>query len=365
MSIFQANGVCPAILVGVEEILAPNNPGNLITPVGGVQALLDPTNRQGVTIEQIGAGDNGHRKQVRIMYKQRSIPSEIGDEKTCDSGVAKPRFEDTVDVSLHAEKVIHVDEATIRNLCDRYSELISIPVASRANNNAAINALFAIREIVEEILMDLDAIRQKINADFLTAFALNTGTWQGGDTSKTFNVIKSADSAVVLTGFLQLQQELKKIGMNGSPLVFGGGNIDLAAMALGLGCCNAAGQDIGQVANRYGFKFYEDYSDMTTYLGNANSFGMFFPKTAQLVPYNKYVGTYARPIGIMERGTMPDPKLPGLAYDIRIKPNECGEYWDLFINLDYDFYFAPTTLFKDGDRLENVNGVLKAIATAS
>lgn len=365
MSILQANGVCPAILTGIEEILSPNNPSNIMTPVGAVQALLDPENRQGVTIQQLGEGDNGHRKQVRVSYKQRAIPSEITNSKTCVDGVEKPRLEEVVDVNLHAQQIIRVDEATVRLLCDTYSSLVAIPLKYRDSDNNAKNLKYILKEQADNLLMDLDALRQKINNDAISAFALNFGKYVGGATFKNFNVIKSADNAIVLTGFNLWKQELKKIGMNGTPLVFGGGNIDLAIMAAELGCCNNAGQDLSAIGKFAGFKFYEDYSDLATYFGDANAFGMFLPKTAQIITYNKYVGSYARPIGVIDRGTMPDPKLPGISYDIRLKPSDCDEYYNLYVNLDYDFYFAPLDEFKAGDRLRGVNGVLKGIATAS
>jgi hypothetical protein len=365
MSITQANGVCPALLVGVEQILDPNNPGNLKTAVGGVESLLDEENTRGVTMQQIGAGDNGHRKQVRVMHKQRAIPADINDEKTCGDGEEKPRFEDVYDVNLHAEHIIRVEEATVRTLCDSYSELMKIPVKSRDSDGKATEYKLIMREMAEEIMMDLDAVRQKINADFLSAVALNLGDYTDGTSSKNFNVIKSADHAVVYTGYNVLKQELRKIGMQGMPIIFGGGNLDLAFDAIGIGCCNNAGQNIGDIPKNSGFKFYRDYTDLTTPLGNADAFVMFYSKAIQLLQFNKYVGSFARPIGNMERGTLPDPYLPGVRYDVRFKPNECGEYYDLYINLDYDFYFAPTNLFKAGDRLEGVNGILKGIATAS
>jgi hypothetical protein len=134
-------------------------------------------------------------------------------------------------------------------------------------------------------------------------------------------------------------------------------------MDLGYGCCNDGGFDFGKMAANAPFKFYSDY-DMTTELGNANDFFAFFPKTVQMAVFNKYVGEFARPIGTMERGTLPDPFIPGLVYDVRILPNECGEYYDLYVNLDYDFWFAPDQ-FQAGDRLEGVTGVFKAQATNS
>ncbi len=360
MSIAQANGVCPAILVGLDSLLG-QDPNRFATAVGGVQSTLDPENTRGVTMEQVGDGQNGHRKSVRIMHKQRAVVSDVGDSKTCTEGDERAIFEENFDVNLHSELSIKMTEAHVRALCDAYSQF---QVLSKTKGDAS-GQIAVMRDFAENIMMDLNAIRTDINQKFLTTYAISTGTYQGGNTSNTYPVIKSADNALVLTGFNVFKQDLRKINSGLVPIVFGGGNMDLAISAAEYGCCNNAGQDFGVMRNQgAGFKFYQDYEDMATYLGNANAIGAFMPKSVQFVPYNKYVGNFQTQIGIMSRGLMPDPVLPGIKYDIRLKPNECGEYYNLWVNLDYDFWFAPTNIFKSGDRLEGVNGVLKAIASA-
>ena len=368
MSITQANGVCPAILASFEELSAPNNMANLKTPVGLIDALLDPTNVAGVTVEQLGDGSNGHRKTVRIMHKQRQSISDVRTAKSCDSGTEKPRFETTFDVNMNAEIAIKVSEATVRRLCDAYSALVAIPASVRSTNATAQNSLLIMREIAEEINMDIDALRQKIDDTGLEAFELNFGKYQGGSTYKEYKMLKSAtDHSIVTAAFNTWKEDMRKIGMTGMPLVVGNGVISYAMDELGIGCCNIGGQDIGKLGARQDAKFFYDSADLASHFGvlpdGAQPFISFFPKMAQMVTFNKYVGpTFSKPIGTMERGTLPDPKLPGLRYDIRMMPNECGEYWDLWVDLDYDFYFAPQTLFKSTDRLNGVNGIFKGFA---
>jgi len=368
MSIFQQNGVCPAVLASFEELAAPNNMANLKTPVGVLDALLDPTNVAGVTIEQLGAGGEGHRKSVRIMHKQRQSISDVRTAKSCDTGTEKPRFETTFDVNMNAELAIKVSEATVRRLCDAYSALVAIPAALRSSNGVAQNSLMVMREIAEEINMDLDAIRQKVDDTALEAFELNFGKYQGGATFNEYKMLKSAtDHSIVTAAFNKWKEDMRKIGMTGMPLVVGNGVISYAFDELGIGCCNIGGQDIGKLGSRQDAKFFYDAADMASHFGvlpdGAQPFISFFPKMAQLITYNKYVGpTFSKAIGTMERGTLPDPKLPGLRYDIRMRPNECGEYWDLWVDLDYDFYFAPQNLFKSSDRLNGVNGIFKGFA---
>jgi hypothetical protein len=356
MSVTQGAGVCPAILVGLNEISQnPNNLQNSVTPLA-LQALLSPENTRGFSVEQAQDAGNGHAKTVRIKHKQRIAPSAIGTSKTCTAGTETTYLEESFDVSLHSELKIQLTEAQVRQYCDASSDRV----------NGAINPtrIPMLREMAEEIMLHVDVLRQKINSNFLTTFASGYGQWVGGANEKTFNVIKSADNAIVLTGFNQMKQELAKTGITARPIVFGGGNIDLAMMAGQYGCCNDGGIDTGAVIRNAGFDFYRDYSDMSSVLGNANGFGAFLPGSVQLVKFNKYVGAFGNKIGTMERGLFPDPLVDGLVYDMRLAVDECDEAYTLYLNLDYGFYYAPTNIFKAGDRLVGVNGVFKAVAAA-
>jgi len=355
-------GACPAILTGLEEV-TNRAYTDLVTPVGFVQALVDPTNTQGVEIIQQAGGENGHVKQVRVVYKQRVLPSEILTTKDCDSGTEKPRLEEIYSIAMERHHTIHVDEDTLRVLCDEHSNYQTLAAKGLSQSGAAVASLSVLAEIVRDWLLDMDPMRQAINSDLLTASLLNIGYYTDGTASKNFEVIKATDNAFVLTGFNQFKQQLSRIGMRGQPIMVGEGNLELAIMAAQYGCCNLQGQDIGKMNSAPGFKFYKDVQ-LGTAFGNANAFLAFMPGSMQLMSWNKYVGNFTRQIGTKFRGTMPDPVIPGLMYDISIQPNECGEYYDLKIDAYYDLFAAPTTLFKTGDRLAKVNGVVKGVATA-
>lgn len=368
MSITQLNGACSALLVGLSDLLGNNAPENLMSPVGGVQSTLDPQNKEGVTMEVLGDNSQGHIKPVRVMWKQRQTTDDVVDERDCDPGTPKPIFEDVFTPNLFSGIKIQIGEERMRTLCDAYSQYVDLKGKTNLSPmelTTKASTIKVMREMAQEILMDIDALRQDINYKFNVAVAANKGAWKGGDTEKSFTVIKAADNALVLTGFNVFKQELKKIGMNGLPIIFGGGNIDLAFGALEIGCCNNAGQDFGKMQKNAGLKYYFDDSDFATIHGNANSFIAYYPKTIQFVPANRYVGSFGTQIGTMTRGIFPDPNMPGISYDLRILPNECGEYYDVFIELNYGFWFAPDTQFKASDRLAGVNGILEGIAVAS
>lgn len=359
MSITQPNGVCPAYLIGLKDLLS-EDPTMFNTPVGAIQSTLDPENTRGVKMQQL-ASEGGHSKSVRISHKQRLTPTDVADAKSCDEGSEKPYFEEVFTVNQHSQIALKVKESTIRTLCAAQSNWVD------PNGTNKASSMQVMREMAEELMHDLDAIRQDINQKFLTSIALNFGTWVGGATSKSFTVMNASDGALNLAGFNQMRQELSKVNAGKSPIAFGGGALDLALMGSALyGCCNDKGQDFGVMrTNGAGFKFYADYENLASYLGNANAFGAFLPGAVQFVTYNKYVGDFAKEIGTMSRGTLLDPALPGKMYDMRLMPSECDEDYDLWINSDFDFYFAPNNLFKSADRLASVNGIFKGIAATT
>jgi hypothetical protein len=216
--------------------------------------------------------------------------------------------------------------------------------------------------------IDFNAIRRAINLDILTAASTHYGKWQGGANTKSFPVYRSVDAAAgsvgspVLDGFNRFGREIKRSTYNGKPIVVGEGIFDLAARALQWGCCNNGGTDFGKMAANSPFKYYTD-TDIATGTGSEDGLFTFMPGALQFVSYNDYVGSFASRIGTVERGTISDPFTPGLTYDMRFFPDECGEFYILELGLHFDLYAAPTNLFKTGDRLEGVNGFFKALAT--
>jgi len=373
MSITQLNAVCPAILVGLEELLKDGAPYNLFTPVGLLQSLYDPSNRKPNTVTQTVDGQNGHPKSVRIAHKQRAVPADTGTTKTCDTATAKTYFEEVFTVNQYRQHVINVKESDIRKLCDSHSQMKNIGTSfTDIKGQSYAKQLMA--EIVMEIMMDFDSLRQAINTDLHTSLTLQFGKYVGGSDIKTFNVYRGtgtsglSEGSPVLSGFNELTQQLARTTLQGKPIVVGEGTLDLAISALNYGCCNNSGNDFGKMNTNSQFQYYRDFTIGTDSVGSANGVAIYMPGSMQFASYNEYVGPgFDRPIGVVERGTIPDPAIPGLSYDIRIIPNACSgttvtESYDVIIGLHYDLWVAPTNQFQSTDRLNGVNGVFKAIA---
>lgn len=375
MSIEQNNGVCPAILVGLDELLKDGAPYQLFTQVGLLQSLFDPTNRQPNTIVQNVDAADGHPKAVRIKYKQRATSTDTQTSKDCAGGTPKPYFENVFTVNQYRQHTINVSEATVRTLCDAASKLVEVPGGKFNDFEGNAYNLKVMAEITMEIMMDLDAIRLAINSDLQNTLNLNYGLYTDGSAVKGYNMYHNASNtyqlpgAPVLDGYNLMKRDLARTTMTGRPIVVGEGLLDLAISSLDYGCCNSGGLDFGLMKNDPGFKYYKDYTVGNQVVGSADGFVMYMPGTMQFASYNEYVGDFARPIGIMQRGILPDPAIPGLVYDMRVIPNACSgssvaESYDIFIEVHFDLWTAPTTMFKSGDRLSAVNGIMKAVATA-
>lgn len=359
--------------MGLEEIVKDGTPYELFTQVGLLQALYDPMNRQPNTVVQNVGAENGHPKTVRIKHKQRATINDTASAKDCASGTPKTYLEETFTVNQYRQHTINVRESDIRKLCDASSKLTPVPGASfNAWEGNAYN-LQLMAEIVMEIMMDFDAIRLAINKDLHTALNLQFGKYVGGSDINTFNMYRAnnatglQEGAPVLSGFNKFKQEMRRTTMTGLPIVVGEGALDLAIGALEYGCCNLNGNDFGAMAKNPGFKYYTDFTIGTDAVGSADGFAAFMPGTLQFADYNEYVGGFARPIGVVERGTIPDPAIPGLKYDMRVIPNACSgssvtESYDIIIGVHFDLWVAPNTMFQSADRLYQVNGVFKGIA---
>lgn len=371
MSVTQVNGACPAILMSYLEAHKVNDPSLLVEPIGATEALFDPVNRRATRQELLdGDSGNGHVKTVRVWRKQRDTDADTQTTKSCgENGVEKPSYEDLVTPTLYREHTNYVTESAIRKLCDAYSQLVYVPGTRIPDANRSAGQLSVLREVWNEISLDFNAIRRAINKDILIAMATKYGKYVGGANIKPFTVYRNNDSAAggagapVLAGFNNLRQEVSRSTFNGTPIIIGEGITELSLMALQYGCCNNGGVDFGKMAGTSPLKFYKDV-DIATGTGSVDSFFAFMPDAMQFISYNEYVGSYARPIGIMERGTIADPYTPGLVYDMRILPDECSESYKIIIGLHFDLYAAPQNLFKPTDRLNGVNGIFKGLSVA-
>ena len=158
----------------------------------------------------------------------------------------------------------------------------------------------------------------------------------------------------------------------GSPILLGKGNISNYMRAQSFACCNDLGIDLSQSQSALTtgpFRFYLDH-EVGTAVGGANQGIFFSPGSMQLITFNEYEGSFNQEINGTVFGTMPDPLIPGLTYDIRIFGRDCvtetnGEGWDVKISLIYDVFTMPEDIYETGDRLKTAGGAVNGIFQAN
>jgi hypothetical protein len=97
---------------------------------------------------------------------------------------------------------------------------------------------------------------------------------------------------------------------------------------------------------------------------NVNDALVFYPGMANFIQYLEYGnGNLGGKIDNIWRMSIPMPGIPGMNVDLRIVENGCDEDYDFIMGTYFDLLTAPDTMYKTGDRLEGVNGILKATFT--
>lgn len=367
MSLSTAN-VCPAILTSLSDNLI-NNPQNVGIMGGTLAALTDPSNlRAGQIIRQANDNGTGHSKEVRVVYKQRQLPSDVVDTKSCDAGPQMNYIEETLQINNFKQVSFTMTEAQLRTYCEAYSQLISITganspgmIAERAAGiGAAQGALSVVRELYNDIQLSTNALIQAVNDDLLTQIQASAGNWYGGTVNPSYTV-EGTDGSIYAAGLFAMKQNYMNTGFNGAPIIIGG------AGALQRVWMNDS-RYFGQGANGINFstvrdntglaEFYFD-PNVNTRLGSEDAAIVFAPGSIVFTPFLEYVGQFGN-IGTMTRFTAPLPGLERVSADFRILPSECTEEYNVFISMAYDSFSPNDGMFPAGDVNAGVNGVFTA-----
>jgi hypothetical protein len=366
MPVSNTPNICPAVLTSLTDNLI-NNPANINVFGGTLAALNDPNNlRAGTTIRQANDNGTGHRKEVRVVYKRRLNSGDIQADFDCSVGPEIPYIEEVYTVDKYKGINFSMSEDTVRNFCESYSELVRLTgtdnpsmIVARANEiGAAQGALSVAREIFNDFQLASNALIQAVNVDLLSSIAGGRGTIVGGTTAAVPYVVQLSDGAIKADGLFKMKQDYIKTGLNGQPIIIGGAG-PLHAIWMN------DSRYFGQAANGVNFSTVRDNTGIAQFYYDqnvANQFGaesnaiVIAPGSAVYTPFLQYVGNFGR-IGTTERFTMPLPQLPQVKCDVRIQPRECDNEYSVWMEMYYDVYTAPATMFESPDKLEGVNGL--------
>jgi hypothetical protein len=352
-----AQGFCPAVLRGIENVNGMNNPSLLVEPVGTLQALFDPINRDNASFEEIN-DSSGAVRNVRVKRLPRGNYTEaVGNIISCAPTTTAGFTEDIVCVKRKASVNFTITTQQLQAYCAE-----SLRVGTTGN--------LPTFNVINELLMSkMHALRQYINRDIISVIEANRGIniAHGTNLPQTVGLIDGTTGAKIEWGIQTIVHELAQNSVRGQWLVTGFGVFDRFNTSIQYGCCNQFGLNWNAMAAASPYRYYQDF-DIADVLNEPNQINIFAPGAVQFVYYNDTIlgKDQGQRWAEGKVGVVPDPFVPGLVYDIALIETLCddGAYAPsikVLLYLNYDLSFIPETAFAPGDRLRTPNGIVNGI----
>lgn len=338
-------GICEKILSNLSNhTVAANLPSAKRSHLGYLQFLQSPLNKSNIQV--IPVQNDSKHKVVRVLYKQRTVESEV---TTSEDGNCTPeRYPDFLETNFDVDSVVSYNFGIKK----REASLI----CTGGNDSL----------IMSEINESFDALARKLNAALLGKQLLNFGYNYGQTTASAAvkSVAALGSNGVPLASFIQtLHTDYhEKNEFYGTPAVIGGGNVMKYFLTTMTGCCNQDGVDMNALSSQLGWSPFLD-TQVTGVLG-ADQFIIMAPGMVQFVPLNRYVGENAGQFGTSVDTTITDP-VTGITYDMKIDYDGCNESFYVRLTLNYGLWIPPVDTFNAADPLYRTNGTLRYAATAS
>ncbi len=316
------NCACPCIQQALNDVAGKNAQALRRDKVGMINFLISPENTTGIEKVQLDPG-TGKRKCVTMNWYQKLCEATINESITddCSTGTETTPFcEDiTITNELETDNMVF-DEDNMRRICEPLGATDQQWIAN------IINAQF------NSLLTYWDKL-------VLAAVLANVGTFMDGDTIKAvqlFNTINSDAIGPRTRALANFQDEFDQASLGGLPNLIGAGEVNKWAHMIGFGTPNAAGQDVGMMAA--GFNFF--YDRFVEGIFGANEFLVLAPGAAQLLTWNKYVGSYAKVSPSFEHGTIVDP-LTGIRFDLKMHYDDCTDTYHIKLQQNWELFVVP------------------------
>lgn len=368
------DGYCEAIVQGLTMVNGVNNTTFKATPVGTLQMLWDPENRQDA--EYI-LQDEGTVRKIRVKRIPRSTEADAVEGAVCGDPNLLPYVEQCVTVSKAATISFQSTLQEMQRYCAVESQIIQAQTGAIPGEQIKPEAMSFFNAHLQRVMSVMNGLREKINAMVTTEILANIGinVSTGTNAPFTLDMIDSVTGGKLEKGIQLLTHQMTDNEVYGTYLISGFGVFDRFNTSMQYGCCNQWGINWDAMNASAPYKFYKDLKlkDLT---GNPDIFLALAPGTVQFVNYsnvllqkldNKRHGTFLH-------GTVIDPLVPGLRYDVAIEELNCSNnmlmpLWNINIYCNFDLAFIPDNAFKAGqDRLHPSagmsNGVFQYLAAA-
>lgn len=361
-------GACEAIVMGVAEVAGRNNQTFRSTPVGTIQALRDELNLVDASYD---INDNGSVRAIRIHRIQRGTEDEVSSELTCNAGPETPIVEQHINPAdfFKAEVGLSATIAELQSYCNTASQIRSF--TNGTGNGPSGSGLRLYNEFITKIMTKMNALRRYINQTAITKIMMHSGLNVNYNSTAPQNVplINAIDGSKIEAGLQTIIHDMVANEAMGPFYIVGFGNFDRFNTSFKYGCCNYGGLNWDGMSADAPYRYYVDHQ-IPSLSGDANRFFILAPGETQFVFYNDTVlGALSMDSrhGDTIYGTLPDPLLPGVSYDVAIQEVNCDGVgnrtprWEIKLYLHYDIAITPPEAYQMGDRLHTVAGAVNGI----
>jgi hypothetical protein len=310
-------GLCSALQVNLNDIAGINAPALNRQKVGYLDALMSEMNRMNMTATVVPS--DGKFKTTQVNYQPQACDSDVVTDcaPNCTPEVTpEPKSVNITEFACAKYKMAFAED-DMRKLCEADSVWAG-----------------------QNIMRAMNAINVSVDKSLLTLQASNFGTFADGANNKSVPLFNSTTNAPNPMAWAAIRHFYDQTSAAGSPLIIGGGSIDLFAKAQQIACCNStAGMDLARMTGD-GY-FFNDVN--VNSIIDPKEFIVLAPGAVQLITWNKYLGEYAKRNDSFEHGTIVDP-FTGLVYDLKTSYDDCAEKWYIELALNWHLFFLPTPI---------------------
>lgn len=368
MAFESGKGFAPFLLQNIANISQGATPMFKLDPMGGLNLLLSQ-NRPDVL--RLNTQD-GHRKSVKVRYKQRWTKAFTDTSKSCDNTNVGVRKEVDVELSSVRQFAIHIEDETIAKYEADASRIINTGQPPTGIMN----------EMVQEVIAAGNAILQGVEDDLMTVMVANIGVNRrtGNNAAATININKDSQINPLTDGLTQIMADYSNNGGMGRPQVLGSGLFHNFILQQAAKSANQSGIDTRvQTAQ---LDFYHSLQAASIF--GANQIVAYEPNAVQLVDYLEYTGFKAgvKP-GASVFGVLTLPMQNGsdvvpVDFDFQLKYNDCPQvfvdaYYGTEMTLEKGFnlilskqsgvFTIPPDAYRAGDDLAGNRGSLRYAIT--
>lgn len=310
-----------------------------------LEAILATQKASGIA--QAVAGDNGKVKNIRVIYDQRLLESEVtsgSGARTCTS--TAETFDKSAIYDIDPNVWLKAEESFVT------SELATV-----CTNDVQ-------SMIANKIGKVIDVLERKIATQTANQLALLYGSWGDNvagvvaDELVVSTMISEAAKTIDYTATADIDLALMQTGYCATHVIVGGTKLYKYGQYLNAGCCSTTGVDIMEIGNQHGKAYLYD-KRLATALGGEDKSIVFQAGSLALIHYNE-APQVANLGANYAKFRVASPRT-GIPIDIVMSDN-CGTI-SVIGYANTKLVGLPTDMFKVGDEYQGVVYVNKIKVT--